>query len=301
MSTMEAPQNTFVAQAAQLCDGTDGSYTGGAIGIFDPGAAAKKILGDVNYGELMAYCYRRFGPPNNGSDPYKELVRWALTTPMNGLFLSITIRPSETRALFAYLVDENIHSEISKSERQERDAEMMRFRDKWQQWCLQNKGEDPPLWAAYEAGIAKGTPEYSEAELKHSLYFAEFKAEIGNKDEDEVETKIECPPDASLYVQAVIALNVTIADLKRPVFVRDVAINATGKCEASYDEDPDDENVQPFHAAGYYTDPEFLENPKTWCKLQDAIRTLGQGKIGVEKALALITSDPANEVSVEPS
>lgn len=48
---------------------------------------------------LTCYMLRRFGWPNSGSDSHKELCAWVLSTPIPGLFLSVS----------PYLGDSNFH------------------------------------------------------------------------------------------------------------------------------------------------------------------------------------------------
>lgn len=278
MST-DTEEAAFTAKAAHLLKGP---YVGAAMGTFDPGHLAKDILGSVNYGELMAYCYRRFGPPNIGSDPYKDLVYWIITTPMDGLFLGISIRPHDTELLFCYRIDKDLDLKIS-SVKHERETET---RERWQRWCIENKGEEPPLWSAYRDGLRYGMPEYTAREQRQNLYRAEYKTSE--------EAKAAFATDISLFLQAESALKIAIEDLKRPVFVRDAPISAAGRCD---DEDVADD-VPYFHAAGYTTDPEFLEDPESWCSLQVAIRSLGRGKIGVQKALELLSESRHDERSL---
>jgi hypothetical protein len=45
---------------------------------------------DLPYGEATAYLFRRFGYPERGWDPYKELISWTLTTPDPEIRLRIT-------------------------------------------------------------------------------------------------------------------------------------------------------------------------------------------------------------------
>lgn len=55
----------------------------------DPGTFAYTNGIRVHGAWLMSYMFRRFGPPNDGSDPYKNLCQWTLTTPMPGVFLGV--------------------------------------------------------------------------------------------------------------------------------------------------------------------------------------------------------------------
>lgn len=66
-----------------------GGYAGGQG--MDVHKVADAALGRDVPGEwLCCYMLRRFGPPNAGSDPHKNLCAWMLTTPISGLFLVVT-------------------------------------------------------------------------------------------------------------------------------------------------------------------------------------------------------------------
>jgi len=45
------------------------------------------IIPDYDYGHAFAYLWRRFGPPIDGCDPYKDLTCYCLTTAMDGVYL----------------------------------------------------------------------------------------------------------------------------------------------------------------------------------------------------------------------
>jgi hypothetical protein len=66
----------------------DGGYGGGTL---QPSTLASEVFGRELSGPWLAcYMLRRFGWPNMGSDDYKQFMTWALTTPIEGLYLSVT-------------------------------------------------------------------------------------------------------------------------------------------------------------------------------------------------------------------
>lgn len=80
----------------------DAGITGGfkAGGAVDLHKLADELFGAAVSGPwLTCYMLRRFGWPNIGSDDHKEIASWALTTPISGLFLSVS----------PYLGDANFH------------------------------------------------------------------------------------------------------------------------------------------------------------------------------------------------
>jgi hypothetical protein len=62
--------------------------TGGTGGSH--GKRAARILKGATYATMFAYLWRRFGPPPNSSDPYKELVNYWLTTPVPGIYFGLS-------------------------------------------------------------------------------------------------------------------------------------------------------------------------------------------------------------------
>jgi hypothetical protein len=66
----------------------DGGYGSGRISPSD--IATQLFKGEIPGAMLCCYMLRRFGWPNTGSDEYKNLMEWDLTTPIPGLLLSVT-------------------------------------------------------------------------------------------------------------------------------------------------------------------------------------------------------------------
>ena len=87
----------------------EAKYKGASTGFFNPGAEAYRILGELNYGNVFAYLFRRFGYPCYGWDDYKELTIYYLTTSMDGVVLSI--KPSvSTATSFGYMLRHDVHA-----------------------------------------------------------------------------------------------------------------------------------------------------------------------------------------------
>lgn len=55
----------------------------------------------VDCGALTAYCLRRFGLPNTGSDPYKDLASWLVSTPRDDVLLMISPHPNK-KPMFSF-------------------------------------------------------------------------------------------------------------------------------------------------------------------------------------------------------
>jgi len=92
-------------------------WEGAMAGIADPGKYADEILPNGNYSSLFVYMFRRFGIPENGSDPYKEIACWYLTTPDVAVGLSVSPRPNGLRYSFGYWVNINVYEYHSHDER----------------------------------------------------------------------------------------------------------------------------------------------------------------------------------------
>lgn len=82
--------------------------------MFNPGKQAEEILPHLSGGHLFAYLFRRFGYPNFDWDQQKNLVSYAITTPMKGVFLTITpymggdAQTSRSALMFGYCITSSI-------------------------------------------------------------------------------------------------------------------------------------------------------------------------------------------------
>ena len=85
-------------------------WQGAMAGIADPGGYAEEIFPNGDFASLFVYMYRRFGIPEVGSDPYKEIACWYIKTPDPAVALMVSPRPSGLRYSFGYLVDTTVYS-----------------------------------------------------------------------------------------------------------------------------------------------------------------------------------------------
>jgi hypothetical protein len=75
----------------QLCPPRTRFAGGYQSGTINPGGIADELgCGAISGPWLTCYMIRRFGWPNLGSDDHKNLCTWCLTTPLSGLFLTVT-------------------------------------------------------------------------------------------------------------------------------------------------------------------------------------------------------------------
>ena len=79
----------------------DGEYSGAMDGLFSPDRYSK--IKNLDAGSVFLYMFRRFGYPGFGWDGQKTLVKWILTTDMDGVLLEV--QPNVTGAgTFGYLL-----------------------------------------------------------------------------------------------------------------------------------------------------------------------------------------------------
>lgn len=90
---------------------SDGEHWQGAMaGIADPGSYADDIFQNGDFASLFVYMFRRFGTPPSGSDDYKEIACWYLTTPDHAVALMVSPRPSGLRYSFGYIINTNVYN-----------------------------------------------------------------------------------------------------------------------------------------------------------------------------------------------
>lgn len=97
---------TFQTELAPARTAEWGGYA--ASGEIDPRDWADQLYSvPVSGPWLCCYMIRRFGWPNHGSDPDKNLCSWCLTTPLNWLCLCITPYMGTGNFHFAVRFDES--------------------------------------------------------------------------------------------------------------------------------------------------------------------------------------------------
>lgn len=100
----------------QIDDFGDSKIRGYAAGpYFDCHVLSIDAFGETHEDSgltLFAYCWRRFGPPWCGSDNYKELVNYYLTTRIDGMFLRVSCKAMELEYCFGVAWDDRIQSQL---------------------------------------------------------------------------------------------------------------------------------------------------------------------------------------------
>jgi hypothetical protein len=174
----------------------------------------------VNYGELFAYLFRRFGYPVYGWDGYKALVKYVLTTPLKDMWLSIIPYPGHNDLTFSFLVKQDVRFFVVDWER----ADIGEWERRRLAWYLDRFGK--PDWADE---LCKSVGDEVAKQFFDSMKPFEdehdrpgFRRRVRNIEEWATDDPLKP------YAQAAV---VALGDLSRPVRVRDWAISAFGPSE----------------------------------------------------------------------
>jgi hypothetical protein len=128
-----SPSSTFTTRLAnhrELLSIKNGS----SINSVTKGSPGRKIIpkSETPFDGAWLTCYmiRRFGWPNMGGDPYKDLcANWVLTTPMKGLFLNVRPHMGKPNNEWSDLLSFGVCHTFAVSEKLRDDPVLTRF---WQ-------------------------------------------------------------------------------------------------------------------------------------------------------------------------
>lgn len=236
----------------------DRGYGGGTL---RPSDLATEVFGEGIPGEwLCCYMLRRFGWPNQGSDDYKNLMSWNLTTGMEGLFLSVTpyLGSSEDNLHFGVRFTKAIGNKIERDP--ERESFLIRRHNAIMKWWKMKgiklyawgyglkEGDADELVHKYcddtkhpekVYGLWKRTPNMNrrKGEIPKQAEIVDWwLAELIKSKHPEVklpEIKRSKKGRVVTPFQARVnhALKRTILDLLRDTYVRDINFNCFGKTE----------------------------------------------------------------------
>ncbi|MBC2746206.1 MAG: hypothetical protein HF975_04220 [ANME-2 cluster archaeon] len=227
-------------QSEQINELTN-KYSGAMSGIFDLTKPAEQILGILDPGSVFIYVFRRFGYPHFGWDGDKTLVAYYITTPMDGVVLQV--RPDVTGSgTFGYLLNEDQNRACLEEEEtpsiewfgrlnawslETHNIKLLRPFEKdehkiqmiWDIWCENN--QDLEVNDVSEAQTIFFDEQYELTE-KYTQQYTEIEPLPKT-------IPLTERPDTSTMKQCHTALCGAINDLKRPVYIRDLLINITGK------------------------------------------------------------------------
>lgn len=174
----------------------------------------REELSAIPAGPAFVYLWRRYGPPNTGSDEYKELCRYYFQV-MPGVQLHVSLNASRAWITPAYGMDveERYRSErdeyIYKPYSAKREAWAKAHGMTWQEYDVFEVDEETAdmCWANNQAitEAYKASPEYEELDLDNPALWGPYMTEI--------------------YT----AIEAAMRDWLKVVGVRDVRINILGQ------------------------------------------------------------------------
>ncbi|AEF88760.1 hypothetical protein DelCs14_1731 [Delftia sp. Cs1-4] len=123
----------------------------GAVRPFNP-VLASTVGAYLEYGNLFAYLFRRFGYPNQARDVHTELARYTLTTPRPDLFLNVIPRvDGRTDLCLEFLAPASVGRAAQ--------AYLLAAIDAWEGRALAHQaGREMPRWLQARAEALAGRP-----------------------------------------------------------------------------------------------------------------------------------------------
>lgn len=205
--------DSFFPEISQPAD-LGGACTGAKSStLSDPETLANEIWGESEQDDdsclsAFAYLWRRFGPPFSGSDDYKDICRYILTTPDKQVFLTITICPGSLNRGVGYLVQKSLYAEFM--------APASEWYKKTERWFVER---NPSL----------SGEKLSEAYFNW-LSSPQRIIDVGNVPLDPLPDE-NWRGGSEIMIRVNTALLTSMKELLRPVWVRDEPINVFGLCE----------------------------------------------------------------------
>lgn len=281
-----------------------------SIGGFNFGSEVwRSILADtvgdkVDYGTLFAYLFRRFGQTCSFGDPYKELVKYRLTTPIKDFYLEVCpSASSSSNVIFSFGIDNDIFCAIGRGHlEQDRDA----YYERLYSWVEAN--EFIPPWMN---GLIEQEQSWRGVVISWRTIFRQLiiyeRAVVGsleaeafrwNHDMCSAYSAIEAEPptktrnedwsswsDEDPLKEYIAAAKAVLTELLRPVYIRDVAINACGIVKyfprggdcGEDQEDIGDGSADYASSSGYAFGRVANEVPEQMCVLLDLVSEAGNG------------------------
>lgn len=275
----------------------------------------------IEYGNLFAYCFRRFGYPNGGWDDFKQLVKYTLTTPHPDMVFCIAPYVGGTSCITLRFYVALEHSQAI-------EAYAMRDREAWKKrsfdWIEQ---QGLPDWmqewvTIYNTEYREAFPHIVEAtnwretvgfwfalgeegsrphELTHRI--AKFCEKLQN-DYAQVEpwpayymrpTNAQDMNDDDPLKPFALAAITALKDLRTPVGVRDQCIDAYGESDSGRP------SVKAAASAGYPSGALGNAAPKEFGELHALILRLGKGnaKRGIKKVMDAVGAQAQSKGKVK--
>lgn len=289
----------------QLADRSDYQDIASTGTLQTVGERAALILPGANYATLFAYLWRRFGPPSEGSDEYKELVCYYLTTPVTGVAFRVSPSLSGVYLSFGYALSRRWSKRIQDWDDRPQDDWLRRaapyFNADWRlghhRWTLKQinglargcvkfnefaEDSDPATRRAALRIHREVTQRIGPCPPRRRIHYR--REGPGGYRWDDPPTPLEEMP-ASPARSALAAIEHGLRDLLRPVGIRDCHLNACGKVtDEQLRHLPTPVKRSPL--AGYGCSPDLIlqsGNDDDWWDLAALIR-----KRGVKETLELL-------------
>jgi hypothetical protein len=191
----------------------------------------EEACSDRNGGaKAFAYLWRRFGPPWHGSDNYKDLVAYYLTTPDPDVFLWLHPNGSGLKYAVGYIANVKIRDEM--------DAPIIKWEKDFENWWWKESQVKHPEWAGWKKWTKKRKEiaghEYWEDRMKKTV-IRKAEKEIGKfprRPHVHLDGWKKAGPIVKRVNEALVA---AMKELLRPVYVRDCPMNILGSCGESND------------------------------------------------------------------
>jgi hypothetical protein len=177
----------------------------------------------------FAYLWRRFGPPWHGSDDYKDLGGYILSTPHPEVFLDIGLSGAGLEYSIGYLIPQTFEARLMKTD------ECVAWEHQFETWWLEHKLTEAE-GTVLSQGLADEHPD-KQAVVKH-YWDDRLNRAIVREAEQTLgpypghAARDECP-------EIVENLMAALYELLRPTSVRDVYFNILGCVPDDYQDDKD--------------------------------------------------------------
>lgn len=275
----------------------------------------------MDYGKLFAYLFRRFGYPNVGWDDYKELAKYYLSTPHPDLILGIVpYTGGSTNISFTFFAPLEVSRAADAYGCRFMEARRARFaayvrqqpEPEWStEWLAFCNDELPHYWGEQPASASfvetfkwmnvlrtSTCEQHTSITARAEAFRKQLEADYAAVEpiaawEERSPNWREWHADDPLKPFAEAAF-LALQDLRRPVGIRDIAINAYGTTSfgRSY--------AKPAPVAGYPSGKLGNAAPAEFAALHSTIMKLGRGNArrGINKAQALLAASlPRQEVT----
>jgi len=215
--------------------GWDKIFWAGASSIA-PGRIVQEVFGErMSASDMFMYIFRRFGAPSCAGDTYKSGGEYILTTPIDGLYLTASVKGSNyTPVLFGYIATREFEERLMN----ERHEHVRAWHEAFRKWRKDN--------GISEEGFRRDEDYTASKEARDAAFKAYDEAFPGIN--DALHQKA-----GPLREEVTAAFLATANDLMRPTNIRDVDFNILGRFAAiEYDEETDTAHTQYGPPADYY-------------------------------------------------